>query len=35
MSVTLEEAWPTPSAVHVQEATECLVDAFHPLRIVE
>lgn len=34
MGMTLEEAWPAPTTAHVAEATERLVNAFHPLRIM-
>ena len=34
MSKTLEEAWPAPTEAHVQEATNRLVSAFRPVRVV-
>lgn len=34
MGMTLEKAWPVPSTTHLREATERLVKAFHPLRIL-
>lgn len=34
MGMSLEAAWPAPTKVHVQEATNRLVDAFRPVQVV-